>query len=57
MTFLIVGLDLRSRRPWHANVKAGDAESARRLALARARSIGVELVVAGIIGPNSTLVA
>ena len=56
MTYLIVGLDRRTLAPWHGNVLEGDAERATQAAVARASADGVELIVAGIIGPNSSVV-
>ncbi|MEN3284742.1 MAG: hypothetical protein V7607_5882 [Solirubrobacteraceae bacterium] len=57
MTYLIVGLDRQTLAPWHQNVQAGDATTATRVALDRARSQGVDLVVAAVIGPNSSIVS
>jgi hypothetical protein len=54
MTYLIVGLDRRTLAPWHRNVLDRDAPSATRAALARAGADGVDLVVATVIGPNSS---
>jgi hypothetical protein len=53
MTYLIVGVDRRTLDPWHRNVMADDAPSARRLARIRAAAEGVALVVAAVIGPGS----
>ena len=55
MTYLIVGLDQRTLGPWHRNVVARDVASAKRIARAAARSRGIELVVAAVIGPNSDI--
>jgi hypothetical protein len=55
--YLIVGLDRQTLAPWHENVRADDATTAARVALDRARSRGVELVVAAVIGPNSSIVS
>jgi hypothetical protein len=55
MTFLIVGLDRPTLAPWHQNVLAGDVRTATRIARARAAAQGVQLVVAAVIGPNSSV--
>ena len=57
MTYLVVGLDLRTHTPWHENVSAQDARTATRIARARAAAQGIDLVVAALIGPNSAVVA
>jgi hypothetical protein len=56
VTYLIVGLDRNTLAPWHENIQADDLTTARRLALARAEALGVSLVVAAVIGPNSIVV-
>jgi hypothetical protein len=55
MTFLIVGLDRRTLAPWHRNVRERDAASAARTARVRAGADGVDLVVAAVIGPGSSV--
>jgi hypothetical protein len=55
MVCLIVGLDRRTLHPWHANVAADDVQSAKTTARARARRLGVDLVVAAAIGPCSSV--
>ena len=57
MTYLVVGLDRQTLAPWHENIRADDAEIAMRVALGRAEDRGIELVVAAVIGPNSSVVA
>jgi hypothetical protein len=57
VTYLIVGLDRQTLAPWHQNIQADDAMAAARLALDRAQACGIDLVVAGVIGPNSSLVS
>jgi hypothetical protein len=57
MTYLIVGLDRNTFAPWHRNVLAGDVTTAVRLGCARAAAQGVQLVVAAVIGPNSSVIA
>jgi hypothetical protein len=54
MTYLVVGLDQITFAPWHQNVQARDVATARRVAVSRAAS-GIALVVAAVIGPNSTV--
>jgi hypothetical protein len=55
MTYLIVGLDRRTLAPWHRNVLDRDPAAATRAALARAGADGVDLAVAAVIGPNSSV--
>jgi hypothetical protein len=57
MTYLIVGLDRPTFAPWHQHVLARDVTTATRIACARAAGQGVQLVVAAVIGPNSSVVA
>jgi hypothetical protein len=57
MIYLIVGVDRRSLTPWHKNIAAGDIGAAMRTACARAQRRGVDLVVAAVVGPNSTVLA
>jgi hypothetical protein len=57
MTYLIVGIDRPTLAPWHQNVLAGDVTTATRIARARAAAQGVRLVVAAVIGPNSSVLA
>jgi hypothetical protein len=57
VTYLIVGLDRQTLAPWHQNIQAGDATTATRVALDRAQARGVDLVVAAVIGPNSSVVS
>jgi hypothetical protein len=56
VTYLIVGVDLRSHATWHENISARDASAATRIARGRAAAQGIELVVAAVIGPNSAVV-
>jgi hypothetical protein len=51
--YLVVGLDRDTMTPWHANVHARDAAAAADIARARARSVGVDLVVAAAIAPDT----
>jgi hypothetical protein len=57
MTYLVVGLDRQTLAPWHENVSADDAEIATRIALGRAEERGIDLVVAAVIGANSSVVS
>ena len=56
MTYLIVGVDRRTLAPWHRHVHERDVLSATRSAVARAGADGVDLAVAAVIGPNSSVV-
>jgi len=55
MTYLIVGLDRKTLAPWHRNVRERDAASAADAARTRAGADGVDLVVAAVIGPSSSV--
>lgn len=55
MTYLIVGLDRTTFAPWQRNVLAGDVNAAVRIGCARAAAQGIQLVVAAVIGPNSSV--
>jgi hypothetical protein len=55
VTYLIVGLDRATLAPWHQNIQARDVTTAARLARARAKARGINLVVAAVIGPNSSV--
>jgi hypothetical protein len=57
MTYLVVGLDQSTFAPWHQNVRAADVAAARQIAFTRAQARGIQLVVAAVIGPNSTVLA
>ena len=57
VTYLIVGIDLKTHASWHENVSADDVGTARRIARARAAAHGIDLVVAAVIGPNSAVVS
>jgi predicted aconitase len=56
VTYLVVGLDRRSLAPWHENVRAQDLATVKRVAASRAAAKGIALVVAAVIGPNSSVV-
>ena len=55
MTYLVVGLDQSSFAPWHKNVQADDVTTAKEIAFALAHARGIHLVIAAVIGPNSTV--
>ncbi len=55
MTYLIVGIDRHTFGPWHQNIRAGDVTAARQVAVARAHAVGVDLVVAAVLGPYSNI--
>jgi hypothetical protein len=55
MTYLIVGLDRSTHAPWQRNVRERDAASAARAARARAGADGIDLVVAAVIGPGTSV--
>ena len=57
MVYLIAGLDRTTHSRWHDHVMAADVTIATRIAQARAASQGVELVVAAVIGPYSSVVS
>jgi hypothetical protein len=57
VTYLIVGLNRQTLAPWHENIHADDAQTATRVALDRAGARGIDLVVAAVIGPNSSIVS
>jgi hypothetical protein len=57
VTYLIVGLDRRTLAPWHGNVRASDVMTAKQMARARAAIQGIDVVVAAVIGPNSSVLS
>ena len=57
MVYLIAGLDRTTFARWHDHVMAADVSIATRIAQARAAAQGVELVIAAVIGPYSSLVS
>ena len=57
MVYLVVGVDHASLAPWHANISASSVSRAVRRAVERASAAGVDLVVAAVIGPGSTVMA
>ena len=57
MTYLIVGVDLKTHAPWHENVSADGIGTARRIARTHAAAQGIDLVVAAVVGPNSAVVS
>jgi hypothetical protein len=57
VTYLIVGLDRHTLAGWHEHVLAHDVTTATRIASARAAARGIQLLVAAVIGPNSSVIA
>jgi hypothetical protein len=57
MTYLVVGLDRTTLAPWHSNVLDRDVTRATQAALARAGADGIDLIVAAVIGPNSSVLS
>jgi hypothetical protein len=57
VTYLVVGLDLKTHARWHANVSAQDVRTAEWTARVRAKARGIDLLVAAVIGPGSTVVS
>jgi hypothetical protein len=57
VTYLIVGIDRRTLAPWHDNVMARDVRTAALIARARAAAEGVALVIAAVVGPNSSVLS
>jgi uncharacterized FlgJ-related protein len=57
VTYLIVGLNLKTNASWHENVSADDIATAKQVARTRAAAQGIDLVVAAVIGPNSAVVS
>jgi hypothetical protein len=56
MVCLVVGLDRRTLSPWYTRVRARDVGSAKLAARARARRLGIDVVVAAAIGPAGSVV-
>ena len=57
MTYLVVGLDQSTFAPWHQNIGAVDVATAKQIAFARAQARGIQLVIAAVIAPHSTVMA
>ena len=57
MIYLVVGIDHATLAPWHENISARTVARAARDAVQRAAAAGIDLVVAAVIGPNSTVLA
>lgn len=55
MIYLVAGLDRSTLGRWHDHVKAVDASVAARIARGRAAGQGVDLIVAAVVGPYSSL--
>lgn len=57
MIYLVAGLDRGTLGRWHDHVMAGDASLAARIARSRAAGQGIDLVVAAVVGPCSSIEA
>ena len=57
MIYLVAGLDRRTLGRWHDHVMARDAPGAARIACGRAAGQGIDLVVAAVVGPCSSIEA
>ncbi len=57
MVYLVIGLDAETRAGWHQNVLAPDVTTAVRRARLHAAAEGTDLIVAAVVGPNSSVVA
>ena len=57
MTYLIIGVDQRTLAPWQENVLAQDVPTATRVAETHAAAQGVQLAIAAVIGPYSSVLA
>ena len=55
MIYLVAGLDRSTLGRWHDHVMARDASGAARIARGRAAGQGVDLVVAAVVGPGSSI--
>jgi hypothetical protein len=57
MTYLVVGVDHATLAPWHENISARTVAHAAAEAVHRAAAGGIDLIVAAVVGPNSTVLA
>jgi hypothetical protein len=57
MIYLVAGLDRSTLTSWHDNVMAADVGTAAHIARARAAAQGIQLVIAAVVGPYSSVVA
>ena len=55
MTYLVVGLDRRTLTPCQRHVRRHDDAAAALAAVAHAAGDGVDLVVAAVVGPGSSV--
>jgi hypothetical protein len=55
MTYLVVGIDHATLAPWHQNIAARTVAGAARDAVRSAAAAGIDLIVAAVVGPNSTV--
>lgn len=57
MTYLVVGVDHATLASWHGNISARTVAHAAAEAVHRAAAGGIDLIVAAVVGPNSTVLA
>ena len=57
MTYLVVGVDHATLAPWYENISARTVAHAAAEAVHRAAAGGIDLIVAAVVGPNSTVLA
>jgi hypothetical protein len=57
VVYLIVGVDRRTFAQWHGHVASSDVPTATRVARQRAAEQRIDLVVAAVIGPYSSVLA
>jgi len=57
MTYLVVGVDHATLAPWHENISARTVARAAAEAVERAVAGGIDLIVAAVVGPNSSVLA
>jgi hypothetical protein len=57
VTYLVIGVDRKTMAPWQDNVLARDVPAATRVAHDHADAQGVQLVIAAVIGPYSSVLA
>jgi hypothetical protein len=57
MIYLVVGIDHTTRTPWHKSIAADDVRNAPRIAIARADALGIDLIIAAVVGPNPSVLS
>jgi hypothetical protein len=57
MTYLVVGVDRATLASWHENISARTVAHAAAEAVQRAAARRIDLIVAAVVGPNSTVLA